>query len=125
MINVLKPIFEILTGEVAVHDNIIYNYLILLIVGEIAFQFAWRFVGDLYRLDIISGCSAGSILHWLIRLIVYVAIAYITRFFIWLAAFIATIPLWVWIAIPVFVATIIVAIYLIRKKGVKPDEPRN
>lgn len=125
MINILKPIFEMLTGEVAVHDNIIYNYLILLIVGEIAFQFAWGFVGDLYDIGIISGRSTGSILHWLIRLIVYMAIAYIIRFFIWLVAFIATIPLWVWIAIPVFVTTIIVTIYFIRKKGVKPDEPRD
>ncbi|MGL5439357.1 MAG: hypothetical protein ACRDA4_03095 [Filifactoraceae bacterium] len=66
MINILKPIFEILTGEVAVHDNVIYNYLILLIVGEIAFQFAWKFVGGLYHIGIMSSRGAGSIINWTI-----------------------------------------------------------
>jgi len=55
MIIILKPLFEVFTGDVAVMDNVICNYLIMLIVGEIAFRGAWRFVGDLYHLGLIEG----------------------------------------------------------------------
>lgn len=50
MIVIFKPLFEVLTGEVAVLDNVLYNYLIMLAVGEIAYRVAWNFVGDLYRM---------------------------------------------------------------------------
>lgn len=93
---ILKPLFEILTGDVAVCDNIIYNYLIMLIVGEIAFRFAFSLVGDAYDANPISGKSMGSILHWGIRLIIYVIIAYLIRGAIWLYNFIVGIPHWVW-----------------------------
>ena len=43
---ILKPLFEILTGEVAVCDNIPLNYVIMLGIGEIAFQAARSLVGD-------------------------------------------------------------------------------
>lgn len=52
---ILKPLFEILTGEVAVCDNILLNYVIMLGIGEIAFQAAHSLVGDAYRAGMISG----------------------------------------------------------------------
>ena len=77
---VLKPLFDILTGDVAVMNNVLYNYLIMLVVGEIAFRVAFSLVGDAYNLGLISGKSAGSILHWIIRLVIYVATSlFITR----------------------------------------------
>ncbi len=125
MITILKPIFEVFTGEVAVCDNVIYNYLILLIVGEISFRSAWNFVGDLYHSGIISGSAIGSFLHWTSRLIIYMAIAYIIIFFIWLAEFIVTIPIWVWISCFATITIGVTAIYLIRKKGGNPNESTN
>ncbi len=114
---VLKPLFEILTGEVAVCDNIIYNYLILIIVGEVAFRIAWNFVGDLYAVGAISGSGSGSIIHWTSRLIIYITIAYTIRFFIWLVEIIPTIPIWVYIAVIFVIISIIVACIIIKKRG--------
>ena len=96
---ILKPLFEILTGEVAVCDNILLNYVIMLGIGEIAFQAAHSFVGDAYRADMISGKSAGSILHWIIRLFIYVLIAYLLRAVIAIYLFFTSIPDWVWLCI--------------------------
>lgn len=96
MIVILKPLFEILTGDVAVMDNVIYNYLIMLVVGEIAYRIAWNFVGDLYRMGAIDGKASGSIIHWTIRLIAYVVCAYIIRGCIWLQTLIVAIPHRVW-----------------------------
>ncbi len=96
---ILKPLFEILTGEVAVCDNILLNYVIMLGIGEIAFQAVRSLVGDAYRSGIISGKSAGSILHWIIRLFIYVLIAYLLRAVIAICIFFANIPSWVWFCI--------------------------
>lgn len=96
MIAILKPLFEILTGDVAVCDNIIYNYLIMLIVGEIAFRFAFSLVRDAYDAGAISGKTAGSVLHWIIRLVIYIVIAYLIRGAIWIYNFVTSVPHWVW-----------------------------
>lgn len=66
MITILKPLFDILTGDVSVMDNMLYNYLIMLVVGEIAFRFAFSLFGDAYDIGIINGKSADSILHGII-----------------------------------------------------------
>ena len=116
---VLKPLFDILTGDVAVMNNVLYNYLIMLVVGEIAFRVAFSLVGDAYNLGLISGKSAGSILHWIIRLVIYVAIAYLLRGCIWLVRFVIGVPHLVWWTLTgVIVAAMILVIVLryVREK---------
>ena len=39
---ILKPLFEILTGEVAVCENILLNYAIMLGIGETSHVFAFK-----------------------------------------------------------------------------------
>lgn len=116
---ILKPLFDVLTGSVAVMDNVLYNYLIMIVVGEIAFRVAWRFVGELYRMGAINGKASGSAIHWLVRLVAYVVCAYTIRGCIGIYEFIAAIPYWIWwillgaIVVAVFGAIITTAI---RKK---------
>jgi len=73
-----------ITGEYVLFDNIIYNYIILGIVGIIALKVAWDFVGKLYDSGIIMGKSSGSIIHWTIRLITFIVLFYILSGIIWL-----------------------------------------
>lgn len=93
---ILKPLFEILTGEVAICDNLLLNYVVMLGIGEIAFRLARSLVGDAYHSGMISGRCAGSILHWLFRLVIYVGAAYLLRAAIAIYFFIVGIPKWVW-----------------------------
>jgi len=60
MIEILKPLFEIITGDVAVCDNIIYNYIVMLGVGEIVYRSAFEIVGRGCRSGDIHGRTAGS-----------------------------------------------------------------
>lgn len=85
---ILKPIFEMITGEYVMFDNIIYNYVIMTVIGLFAFGIAWRCVGKLYNNNIISGKNPGSVIHWIIRLFVFVALFYIFNLLIWLTKFI-------------------------------------
>lgn len=91
---ILKPIFELLTGDYVLWGNVIYNYIAMGIIGLIAFAVAWRFVGFLYTTDMIGGRGMGSLIHWTVRLIVFVLIFYLFSFVFWLVKFIMTIPWW-------------------------------
>ena len=90
MKQILKPIFEIVTGEYILFDNIIYNYIAMAIIGLIAYRIAWKCVRKLYNNYIISGKGIGSITHWTIRLIVFSLIFYVCSFSIWITKFIYT-----------------------------------
>ena len=88
MKNILKPIFEMITGEYVLFDNVIYNYITLSIVGIIALKVAWNFVKKLYDYGIIMSKSSGSIIHWAIRLVTFIVLFYILSEIIWLTKFI-------------------------------------
>ena len=85
---ILKPIFEMITGEYIMFDNIIYNYVIMTVIGVFAFGIDWRCVGKLYDNNIISGKNSGSLIHWTTRLVVFIALFYIFNLLIWLTKFI-------------------------------------
>lgn len=84
MKQIMKPIFELLTGECILFDNVIYNYIGLGIVGALAFVIAWRCVGMLYDYGIIDDKETGSIIHWCLRIISFLVIFYFFSWMIWL-----------------------------------------
>ena len=119
---ILKPIFELLTGDFALFGNVLYNYIAMGIIGVIAFGVAWNIVGDLYALDIIDGLGIGSILHWIVTLISFVVIFYVFSFVLWLVKFIIAIPWWGWLITAASVVVIVIAVALIKRKAVKQNE---
>lgn len=96
MKEILKPIFEWLTGNYNLFDNIIYNYIAMAIVGLLAFTIAWEFVGELYNSDLIRGRAIGSIIHWVVRFIAFVVIFSVFSIIIWFIKLILSIPVLVW-----------------------------
>lgn len=92
----LKPLFEILTGDIAICSNVLYNYIFLLIVGKFAYRVSYDIVGNLYDSGIIASRSAGSVVHWIVRLPFYLLAAYILRALIWVYTFVSSIPPKVW-----------------------------
>ena len=96
MIIILKPLFEIVTGDIVVFDNIIYNYIALFGVGEIALRIAYQLVGCLYDEGIIDGKSMGSIIHWGLRGIAYLGAAYLIKLVVCIYKWITGIPLGMW-----------------------------
>jgi hypothetical protein len=118
MKNILKPIFEMITGELIFFDDIIYNYIAMGIIGLIAFGLAWRFVGWLKNQDIIQGRRIMSAIHWTARLICFVVLYIIFSWVIVIVRFILNIPLYVWLIIleAGVLLLLIIAITKIRKK---------
>lgn len=99
----LKPIYEIITGEFILFENIIGNYIAMGIIGIMAFVIAWNFVGLLYNNKIISGKSVGSFVHWTARLIVFIVLFYISMGIIWIIKNIGIVLLSLIIITPIIV----------------------
>ena len=114
MKQILKPIFEIITGEYILFDNIIYNYIAVAIIGLIAYRIAWESVKKLYNNNIISGKGIGSFIHWTTRLIAFLLIFYICSFLIWLTKFVYTYRMIILCYI-VGIAVIIIVIKIMKK----------
>lgn len=111
---ILKPLFEILTGDITICDNILCNYLFLLIIGELSYCVAYRSVGNLYNSGAITGRSVGSIIHWVIRIPFFILAAYILRFFIWLYTFVTSVPPQVWWALLAILLICIILFIVLR-----------
>lgn len=120
MKQILKPFFEMITGEYVLFDNVIYNYITLSIVGIIALKVAWDFVGKLYDYGIIMGKLSGSIIHWTIRLITFIVLFYILSGIIWLTKFIY---LYKTVSIIILVSSVIfIILYKFIQKAYRNDK---
>ena len=65
-----------------------YEWIILGVIGYIAYLIAYDKVGSLYHGDFISGRAAGSFFHWIIRTIYFIVMWAITYGVIWIGKFV-------------------------------------
>lgn len=79
-----KVTFDFLTEPLGLPIAWYWEYIILTIIGLIAYKISFNIVGDMYRADFISGRTAGSFFHWLIRLFVFAVMWGVTYSLIWL-----------------------------------------
>lgn len=71
---IFKFMFERATDPLGLPINPIYEYIILAVIGAVAYGLAYRKVDDMYHGGLISGRTEGSFFHWLIRLILFVVL---------------------------------------------------
>ncbi len=70
----MSSLFNFLTFPLGLPINAFYSYLIMIVIGEVAYGIAFLTVGKLYNKEIIRGSFGGSVCHWLIRIPVYIII---------------------------------------------------
>ena len=71
---IFKFLFERATDPLGLPINAFYEYIILAVIGAVAYGIAYSKVGDMYHGSLISGRTEGSFCHWLIRLILCVGL---------------------------------------------------
>lgn len=108
-----KFIFDLATEPLGLPIEWYYEWIILLVIGEIAYQVAYHKVGDLYHSGSISGRSAGSFVHWIIRTVVFVVFWAVTYVVIWIGKFVMAHKIQVVIGICSIVAVVIVIKFFI------------
>ncbi len=70
--------FDKITDPLGLPLDMVTEYIILLAIGEVAFQCAYKFIGNLYDDGFINGRTIGSLLHWVSRAVIYLIIWAIT-----------------------------------------------
>ena len=73
-----KFIFDLLTDPLGLPIEWYWEYIVLLVIGAVAYAVAYRCVGDMYSGGMIDGSTSGSFFHWLIRLILCVILWAVT-----------------------------------------------
>lgn len=102
----LKSAFAYLTDSYSLLENPMDNYILMVVVGFAAYLIAYNAVGWLYHMDMIDGWSAGHILHWTIRLIVFFVIYYAVATVIRIYKWIAGVPMYIWCIVATIAAII-------------------
>ena len=84
-----KFVFDLATEPLGLPVEWYYEWIILLVIGEIAYQIAYDKVGTLYHGDFISGRVEGSFFHWINRTIYFFAMWAVTYGVIWIGKLIS------------------------------------
>lgn len=77
MSEILKFLYERTTDPLGLPINSVYEYIILAVIDFIAYKMAYDKVGDMYHDGWIDGKVAGSFFHWLIRVLLFVAVWFV------------------------------------------------
>jgi hypothetical protein len=104
-----KFIFDLATEPLGLPIEWYYEWIILGVIGYIAYLIAYDKVGSLYRGDFISGRTAGSFFHWIIRTIYFIVMWAITYGVIWIGKFVVAHKIQVAIGICSIVTVVIAA----------------
>ena len=84
-----KFVFDLATEPLGLPVEWYYEWIILLVIGEIAYQIAYDKVGTLYHGDFISGRVEGLFFRWIIRTIYFFAMRAETYGVIWIGKLIS------------------------------------
>lgn len=79
-----KFIFDLVMEPLGLPIEWYQEWLILGVIGLVAYVIAYEKVGDLYYSQMISGSMSGSFLHWIIRTICFVMLWAATYGVIWI-----------------------------------------
>lgn len=107
-----KFIFELATEPLGLSIEWYYEWIILLVIGQIAYHIAYGKVGGLYLSGAISGKLVGSFVHWIIRTVIFVAMWAITYGVIWSGKFVMSHKIQVTIVI-FSIAAVVIAVKLL------------
>lgn len=120
----IKQIFDILIDPLGLPINCILEYVILGIIGEIAYKKAYSYIGELYKRKIIRGKTSGKIAHWVSRLFIYVPLWAAVRFTIFVVGWVKN-NLLAAIIIFAAIAVIVVATVIIYRYKIRPANQQN
>lgn len=126
----MKYLFEYLTDSFSLLESPLDDYVVMTIIGIIAYSIAYGLVGRLYKDDVIDSRGAGHVLHWIIRLIVFVIIFYLAATAIRIHNWFMNLPSYKWwiIGLVIGVAIFICGLYkfhLLRKRDLNEQRNKN
>ncbi|MDD3187722.1 MAG: hypothetical protein PHD02_04575 [Bacilli bacterium] len=107
----MKELFGILTSQLSIVDDVLTNYILIAIVGFIAYKLAFFLEGE-------TGARGelGSIIHWTIRLFIFVALVYIIKAIIFVYLLLTSISIFYYLSLALIILLIFLKKYAIENK---------
>ena len=65
--------------SIAIFDNALTNLILVLIVGNISYIVSYRIIGSAYSDWVINSKEAGSLIYWIIIIIIFFMLANIIK----------------------------------------------
>ena len=90
MREIFSFIFDKFTDPLTLPIEPLYEWIILGLIGLIAYIASFRIVGDLYDSGSINGSFLGRLFHWIIRLLIFVPIWFVVYWVIVIVQWIVT-----------------------------------
>ena len=110
MSKIFSFIFDKITDPLTLPIEPWKEWIIISVIGLIAYIFSFAIVGNMYDSGEISGSLAGSICHWAIRLLIFVPVWFVVYWVIVIGQWIIA-HLFLALVIAVAVIILAVAIY--------------
>lgn len=104
----MKFIYGIIENTTTITGNAVTDLFVIAVLASIAFVVAWNFVGEIG----IRG-PFGSLIHWVVRIIVFLSLSYLVILLIKIYNFVVSVPHELWIGILVFIIFILITTGLI------------
>ncbi len=117
-----KLIFDLATEPLGLPIAWYYEWIILGIIETLTYFIAYSMVGDLYHTHIISGRTAGSFFHWVIKTFCFMAIWAITYGVICVGKFVVENKVVICVATGSVLLLVIIARLLLRNIRYKAKE---
>lgn len=76
--------FDFLTDPLGLPIEAWKEWIILGIIGIVAYKVAYYYIGELFNTGFISSSVIGSLFHWLLRLFIFVIVWAVTYGLIWI-----------------------------------------
>ena len=107
----MKSIMDFLTLPLSLPISPLWDFIICLVIGEIAYRVAFSYAGDL-------GSSSGEryLIHWIIRLVVYFIVWSLVCLLIMMIRFIEANWIWVLIATGILAIAGVAILFIKRSK---------
>ena len=77
MREIFSFIFDMFTDPLTLPIDPLYEWIILGVIGIIAYAASFRIVGDMYDSESIGGSFLGSLFHWIIRFLIFVPVWFV------------------------------------------------
>lgn len=114
-----KFLFELFTSELTLPIEPLHEYIILAIIGAIAFSVGW---------DVSPGGKWGSLIHWAVRFAVFVGLWFITGIVLMVAQWVMN--NWILVVsvvggILLLIAIISITRLILKKKNARKENQNN
>ena len=121
----MRGLYEFFSNFMEITGNWLIDYIILTIIGAIAFKIAFSFVKEFFDRLGFYDSELMSNVHWTIRVIIYLALSGACILLINFVKWLFTIKWWIYLIIAIVIVIIIIIVHIIKYKQRKKENLEN